>query len=260
MVPNLELRLLNFTNTAQSGDPDIWQATFTIDTKADDGIDAANGEIEVKLDTPAELAGYTVKVDPDDHVDITIIDATKPLITMGDTSDVGSWEYLNPGFKFRALFNLVSDTLPHNSGMLDIKYQTKLKLATFLIQRQLKMKNVLHKLHLQLLTHKQVLQPFLGTIEILFEDEQGEESSDVTVTLLESDDYAISSQADERSETITVSDPSYIEVNSYGYGGSAATLVRDPDTNAAEEVVLYVHDPSANFEVTNISRVLRRRD
>ena len=78
--------MLTFTNTAPQGSPEKWQDTFTIGTN-NDNTHAANGAIEVKLVTN-DSGNYTVKAAPDDHVDLTILDASRPEITMGETEDV----------------------------------------------------------------------------------------------------------------------------------------------------------------------------
>ena len=113
---------LTFTNTAQSGSPEVWQATFDIDTKADDNTDAADGEIKVTLNAPTgDLAGYSIKADPADHVDITIIDATKPIITIGTADPVFHHGNINNNiYEFRHDLVLVSNIEPH--AALNVKY------------------------------------------------------------------------------------------------------------------------------------------
>ena len=113
--------MLTFTDTSQSGSPEKWQASFTIDTKADDNTDAADGEIEVKLETHVG-GNYTVSATTDeDHVDITVYDATKPTITIGTADPVFHHENINNNiYEFRHELILVSDVQPH--AALNVKY------------------------------------------------------------------------------------------------------------------------------------------
>ena len=63
----------------------------------------------------------------------------------------------------------------------------------------------------------------------------------------------------EKSKSFTINDPSYFDVNSFGFNQSSypgADFVRDPDDNGTREVVLYIRDPSTDYEVTAATRVL----
>ena len=61
-----------------SGGP-TYSATFTIETKVDDGIDGEHGSITVTLANPAQGANYTLGTDT--SITFDVIDATKPELT-----------------------------------------------------------------------------------------------------------------------------------------------------------------------------------
>ena len=113
--------MLTFTNTAPQGSAAKWQDTFTIDTNTVDDTFTGSGEIEVKLKTH-DRGNYTVKTPPADHVDISVIDADNPKITIGSTTDLEPLHetVVNNVYQFRHELTLVSDTLLQTH--LNVKY------------------------------------------------------------------------------------------------------------------------------------------
>ena len=241
---------LTFTNTAQSGSPEVWQATFDIDTKADDNTDAADGEIKVKLDSPAELAGYTVKADPDDHVDITIIDATKPIITIGTADPVFHHGNINNNvYEFRHDLVLVSNIEPH--AALNVKYSLTETGTDFLRPSNPNNRNFTFTAANPATNP----QTYTSTLAIELKDDVGEASGTYTLTLQEDANNYTLRTGEEKTKSFTVNDPSYIRTNTFGYGGSAATFIRDPENihsndHDSQEVFLYITDPTVDFTVT----------
>ena len=95
---------LTFQNTAESGSPAKWEATFPLATNAND-IDMPNGVISVVLATPPANADFTIKADPGDRVTINVKDLTVPAISIVNAPDVVA---LN-----NAQFTLTANTQPH---------------------------------------------------------------------------------------------------------------------------------------------------
>ena len=86
-------------------------------------------------------------------------------------------------FKLRALFNLISDTAPHNSNELEIKYR-RTETNNFLNPAATPNEELSATVTFAAASPQTVPPTYLGTIEVEFMDEVGEASSDVTVTLL----------------------------------------------------------------------------
>ena len=194
---------LTFTNTAQSGSPEVWQATFDIDTKADDNTDAAHGEIKVTLNTPSnDLAGYTIKADPADHVDITIIDATKPIITIGTADPVFHHGNINSNvYVFRHDLVLVSNIEPH--AALNVKYSLTETGTDFLRPSNPNNRNFTFT-PANPATNPQT---YTSTLEIDLEDDVGEASGTYTLTLQEDANNYTLGTGEEKTKSYTVNDP-----------------------------------------------------
>ena len=247
------IEMLTFTDTSQSGQPAKWQGTFTINTKDNNNTDEADGEIEVKLETH-DRGNYTVSATTDeDHVDITVYDATKPTITIGTADPVFHHENIvNNVYEFRHELTLVSDVQPH--AALNVKYSLTETGTDFLRPSNPNNRN----LTFTAANPATDPQTYLGTLPIELREDEGEASGTYTLTIQEdANNYSLGTGI-EKSKPITVNDPSYVELNTYrlddNYTG--ATLIRDPDNNGNMEVAFYITDPSKTHEVKNTTRVL----
>ena len=251
--------MLTFTNTAPQGSAAKWQDTFTIDTNTVDDTFTGSGEIEVKLKTH-DRGNYTVKTPPADHVDITVIDADNPTITIGSTTDLEPFHesVVNNVYQFRHELTLVSDT-PLNAA-LNVKYSLTETGTNFLRASNPNNKNITFAAA----NPPTDPQTYLGTLPIELVDDVGEARGIYVLTLQEDISNYTLGTGMERTRSITVNDPSYILANSYrfnhGYTGSN-TLIRDPEglfsnDNDVKEAFLYIREPSINHEVFTTTRVL----
>ena len=212
--------MVTFTNTAQTG-PAKYQGTFTIDTKADNTNDEAHGAIEVKLETHTE-GNYTVSATTDeDHVDITIVDATKPLIKISDSpaEDLSFSTFTNNLVEFQHRITFVSDIEPY--AALTIKYDLTEPNSNFL-----KVSGPAEpSLTFTAASPATNPQTYTSTVTFTFVDRFGQDTGEYTLTLLEDSDNYTLGTGTEKARAFPVKDPSYIQVNTYGYAGSAATMI-----------------------------------
>ena len=259
-LPTTRTAMLTFTNTAPQGSPDEkWQDNFTIDTNTVDDSFTGNGEIEVKLKTH-DRGNYTVKTPPADHVDITVIDANNPKITIGAADPTFHFKTaVNGILEFRHDLTLVSNIDP--TAALNIKYSLTETGTNFLNPSNPNNKDITFTAA----NPPTDPQTYLGTLPIELVDDVGEASGTYTLTLqADRVNYTLGTGL-EKSKSFTVNDPSYIQINSFELkvGGSGATLILDPEDlvlpnrhNGLEEAFLYVRDSSTNYEVGNVTRIL----
>ena len=242
-------------------DPDnpgtnIWVAEIMIETNDDNGDDEPHGEIKVALD---EIPGVNlVETDPANHVDITVNDSTKPLIKIGTPPDDIQRVFKPDGeFSIRPI-TITSDIEPHAD--LTIKYRRAEPGSNFISPEPMDDEEETQPISFS--TSNSITS---GTMLLDLIDDTDAATGMITITLLEDDvNYTLSTIDSEKVTQVTIDDPSYIDINSYGYDASAfpgGSLVIDPDDmldddGAAKEAFLYIRDPSTNYEVTNVTRAL----
>ena len=229
-----------------------------IETIDDDGVDAPHGKIKVTLNDSADVNEI---VSGADHVDITINDSTKPLIKIGTPPTEIQQVFASDGvFTIRPI-TITSDIEPHAD--LEIKFRRSEPITNFFNPEPTDDEELD-----QSISFTTINSIISGTMQLSLKDDPDSASGMVTITLLEDPiNYTLSEVASEKVTQVTVQDPSYIEVNSYsgpstsdanGHLYVEPVIKPDgtPDTGPVKEAFLYVRNPSANFEVGNVTRVL----
>ena len=251
-----------FDNTTVPGS---WTASIAINTNAANSNDEAHGEFKVTLvaaDSNDAEQRYTLDTSSNANwgfVDVTVYDSIKPLIKIG-TADTGTFHITvdnNNILEFREEIELTSNSQPHAD--LTVKFTVSETSAnTNFLKTPAPTQDTITFAPADPPRTPQVI---VGKIDaIKFVDVVGKENATILLTLQDdTNNYTLGTGA-EKSKSFTINDPSYFDVNSFGFNQSSypgADFVRDPDDNGTREVVLYIRDPSTNYEVTNATRVLQ---
>ena len=192
---------LNFKENIVTGK---WEATITIETTANDNDYTPDGEIEVVLDDPGD-SFYTIASNASDrNVTINVIDQTKPLIKISNGAELPSGSFRDNDKIKRPNFPLTSN----HDNTVPIKYSIT-ETGDFLDPVP-----TANEVRTADIGFSGGGSSKTGTLVITgVSDRNISNRSAITVTLVEDpDNYLLSDNLAERSGTVIVNDPSYLDV------------------------------------------------
>ena len=225
-----------------------WTADLLLKTRDSDGIDGPHSIINVTLDTPGPNDKYTIAAEPNDQISIFVNDTTKPLITIGNAPDVDKDSPFENAEKF-AYFPVTASLQPHVPLML--KYIATPTSNNFLAASP-------NNIRTGVVRFSGTSPNFTGTLKVPIIDDPNAASGTILITLQEDTiNYTLSNQQDEKTATVSVYDPSYVEINTFQ--DAQVTIHPVPQgqrLSSSQTATLYIKDPTTNYTVNNITRVL----
>ena len=233
-----------------------WEAEITIRTKP---IDTAyrgdgEGEITVKLNSSSD-GEYQINSNANhatNKITIKVKDSTKPLVTIRNGNELPSGEFRDNDKVKRPNFPMRSN----HAGSVKIKYEIS-ETGDFL--DPVPTANEIRSADIAFNSSKD------GSLIITaVADRNISNRSAITVTLLEDpDNYVLSDNLAERSGTVIVNDPSYVDVHdgggNFNVGGTNFNHNITPDfPNRSRVGFLYIKDNPVNYEATSTARIVGR--
>ena len=233
-----------------------WEAEITIRTKPIDTAYRGNGEGEITVKLKDSSSGeYMINSNANhasNKITIKVKDSTKPLVTIRNGNELPSGEFRDNDKVKRPNFPMRSN----HAGSVTIKYEIS-ETGDFL--DPVPTANEVRSADIAFNSSKD------GSLIITaVADRNISNRSAITVTLLEDpDNYVLSDNLAERSGTVIVNDPSYVDVHdgggNFNVGGTNFNHNITPDfPNRSRVGFLYIKDTPVNYEATSTARIVGR--
>ena len=226
-----------------------YTATIEIATTGNDD-DGPHGTITVALVATGAEDVYTAAGSPNNSITISVNDDEKPDITIADAPSIKGRE--------DAEFPITASFQPHGNT-LAIKYNITETGTNFLSP------TITNPTEEQTTTI--TFTNMEGTLTIATQDDPTGNNGTISITLVADDiNYTLSATNSDRTKSVTVTDPSYAEINSYNNGyyydrpnefankDHIDIVVVDP-LWASQIATLFIKDTPTSYKVGNYTRV-----